>query len=407
MRNRGIRGSVNSQRSRIMNLLGIMLMLCVASVSVFAQSEVEATVLRYDPTPAEQGNPFEVWIQLSNAGTTANNVAVQFIPEYPFSLPGEETGYHDVGVLTATEDKVVKFTIYPDVNAPNGDSEITFRYKYDSENWIELNELVTLQTQNAALIVEDYSVTPEMVVPGQKATVEMMLHNIGRIGVKNVDVSLDLSDEQKFSTLGTGSVQRIPHIGPGQKQRVSFTLGSDTSTEVKLYALPVLLAYQDDRNKVYETSAKISLLMNANPEIQMIVDETSFKRKQSPGTVRLQVINSGIANIKYATVRLVSTPDYEVLAPSNVAYVGNLDSDDFETVEFMIRPKADKPSVHVELDYKDEYNKDFKQQFTLPLRILTPRELGQESSPIGLILFAIVIAGGIVYYLRRRKRKKA
>lgn len=389
-----------------MKRVALMVLLLLCAVSAYAQAEVKATVLRYEPAPAEQGNAFDVWVQLSNSGTAANDVAVQFIPEYPFSLPGEETGYHDVGTLTAIEDKVVKFTIYPDVNAPNGESEITFRYKYDSANWIELTEMITLQTQDAALIVKEYTVTPEAVLPGQTATVQMTLENIGRIGVKNVDVSLDLSEQEQFSTLGTGNVQRITHIGPGQSEKVTFTLGSDTSTEVKLYSLPVQLDYQDDRNKVYEGTAKISLLMNAEPEIQMIVDEADFKSRRAPGTVRLQVINRGIANIKYATVRLISTDQYEVLAPSNSAYVGNLDSDDFETVEFMIRPVVEKPNVVVELDYKDEYNKDFKQQFTLPLRILTPRELGQESSPIGWVVFVIVVAGGIVYYWRRRKKRK-
>ncbi|MBW3018569.1 hypothetical protein KY329_00080, partial [Candidatus Woesearchaeota archaeon] len=62
-------------------ILLLLLTLVLLSVNVAARSEVRASVLRYSPTPAEQGNTFEVWIQLANEGTQADNVAVQFVSE--------------------------------------------------------------------------------------------------------------------------------------------------------------------------------------------------------------------------------------------------------------------------------------------------------------------------------------
>jgi hypothetical protein len=381
----------------------LMLALLVISVGVTARSEVRASVLRYSPTPAEQGNTFEVWVQIANEGTQADNVAVQFVPEYPFSLPQGEDLFKEVGTIPATEDVVVKYNVYVDVNAPSGERTIKFQYRYDSDNWIQIETPISLQTQDASLIVKNYAIQPLQVAPGQEAKITMTLQNVGRMGVKNVDVSLDLLD--KFSTLGTGSVQRIPSIRAGQDARVTFTLASDISTEVKLYNLPVHISYMDDRNKQYDTEAKISLAMNAPPEIDLMVDNTDFKSKKSPGEVGVKIVNRGVVNIKYTTIILVSTDEYEVLSPSNQEYVGNLDNDDYETVNFLIRPKVEDPTLSIILEFKDPYNRDFTQQYQLPLRIFTAKELGKGKSPVGTIIIVLIIAGLIFWWWRRRKKK--
>ncbi|RJQ21717.1 hypothetical protein C4580_02055 [Candidatus Woesearchaeota archaeon] len=385
-------------------LLLLALLLTAASVHAAGGAMVKASILRYEPAPAEQGNTVDVWVQLSNAGTKADRVAVKFIPEYPFSLLPGQADEIDVGTIAATENKVVKFTVFADADAPNGDRNITFQYKYGSDNWIQLEAPITLQTQNAVLIVDKYRVTPSPIVPGQSAQVEITLRNSGRINIKNIDVSLSL-DDVTFSTLGTGTKQRIDSIPAGESETVSFKLASDTSTEVKVYALPVSLSYQDARNKEYTDEAKISMLVNAEPELSMTVDRTDFADKTSPGTATVKIVNKGVVNLKYVTITLGNHPSYEILSPSQEAYVGNLDSDDFETADFTIKPLTEQPTLLVKVDFKDPYNVDYSKTYELPLRIITAKDLGEGSSIAGpLVVLAVLAAIGIWYYRRRRKR---
>jgi hypothetical protein len=110
--------------------------------------------------------------------------------------------------------------------------------------------------------------------------------------------------------------------------------------------------------------------------------------------------------MKYVTVRLVETPDYDVLSSSNEAYVGNLDSDDFETVDFIIKPTAAEPRLQIQLEFKDPYNVDFKETYDLPLRIITQKELGNGGFPWGILLVVLAAIGGIVYWRIRRKKKR-
>jgi len=388
-------------------ILTIIAILMTANAYALKGAEVKASILRYNPTPAEQGNTVDVWIQLSNAGTKADQVSIKFVPEYPFSLPQGQSEDIDAGSVAATENKVIKFTLFVDSNAPNGDSKIKFSYKYSSVNdWIQLEAPISLETQNAALIVNDYSVTPNQVVPGQTATLELKIKNTGKIAVKNVDAGIDLGDG-KFSTIGSGAKKRINYVGAGEIETITFQLASDTSTQVKVYSIPVSLAYQDERNKKYSDTAKISLVVNAVPEISLTVDSTKFDSKKKPGTVTLKMVNKGVINLKYVTLRLGTSKDYEILSSTNETYIGNLDSDDFETANFVIKPSVDSPKLNVELDFKDPYNVNFQKKYVLPVKIITDSDLEKGSSYTPVIIIILLIAGGAVYwkYYYNRGRK--
>jgi hypothetical protein len=383
----------------------VMFLVLALGVSAAGGSMVKASILRYQPTPAEQGNTVDIWIELNNEGTTAKNVVVKFVPEYPFSLPQGQQGEVVAGSVAQTESKVVKFTVFIDPNAPNGDVDVKFQYSVDSGQWAQLETPISLQTQNAVIVVDTYEVSPTQIVPGQAVDVKLKLRNAGRIAVKNLDASIDLVDG-KFSTIGSGAMKRIDYIGAGETEELSFKLASDTSTEVKVYNIPVTLSYQDERNKMLSSTAKISLVVNAKPELSLTVDSTKFDDKKSPGTVSLKVVNKGVVNLKYMTVRLVQTADYEILSPSNEAYVGNLDSDDFETVDFTIKPLVESPRLVVQLEFKDPYNVDFSQQYDLPLRIITEKDLGKGGFPWGTVVIVLLIIGGVIYWYFRRKKKR-
>src|SRR3989338_8021804 len=125
-------------------LLLFTLLISMIGVHALGGAEVRTSILRYEPAPAEQGNTVDVWLQIANAGTKADRVAVKFVPEYPFSLPIGQSEEISVGELAATENKVVKYTLFVDSNAPNGDRNVTFHYKYGSINeWAKLQAPIT------------------------------------------------------------------------------------------------------------------------------------------------------------------------------------------------------------------------------------------------------------------------
>ncbi|MBW2986684.1 hypothetical protein KY333_04920, partial [Candidatus Woesearchaeota archaeon] len=90
----------------------------------------------------------------------------------------------------------------------------------------------------------------------------------------------------------------------------------------------------------------------------------------------------------------------------NEEYIRNMDSDDFETIEFLIKPKTDSTRLNVVMDFKDPYNKEYSQTYDLPLRIVSTAELGQSSFPWGTTFVVLLVIAGIIYWWYRRRKKK-
>ncbi len=387
----------------------LMILMVVSTASVFAARQgpiISADILKYEPAPVEPGGYLEVWISVNNEGTTSEDFKIEFFPEYPFALAEGENEMKTLQALPTRENAVIKYRLVVAHDAPNKDMPLKFQYQFgQSVVWTRLDSDISIRTAGAILTVAEYTTTPEKVRPGDFITVDLTVKNSGQITVKDIDVRLDL-DESVIAPIGSGNTKRINEILPGATGKVSFTLIADTSAEIKVYSIPLKLEYKDIRNAEYDDETRISLVMSAEPDLAVIIDSSEITSKDKVGTVTLKVINKGITDLKYLNARLVSTDQYEVLSSSNEEYIGNMDSDDFETIEFLIKPKTDNARLNVVVDFKDPYNKEYSQTYDLPLRIVSTAELGQSSFPWGTTFVVLLVITGIIYWWYRRRKKK-
>jgi len=395
-------------KKTILSLM-ILLLVVVSATSVLAARRgplITADILKYEPTPVEPGGYAEVWVSVNNEGTTSEDFKVEFFPEYPFSLAEGEDEVKTLKALPEGENAVIKFRLVVAHDAPNKDMPVKFQYQFgESLVWTRLEGDISIRTAGAILTVDEYSTTPEKIQPGDFITVDITLKNGGKITVKDIDVTLEL-DESVMAPIGSGNTKRIKEILPGATGKVSFTLIADTSAEIKVYSVPLMLDYKDIRNTEYTDETRISLIMSAEPDLAMVVDSSEVSSPGSPGTVVLKVINKGIMDLKYLNARLVSTDQYDVLSPSNEEYIGNLDSDDFETIEFIIKPKVKDIRLNVVVDFKDPYNKDYSKTYDLPLRVVSKAELGESKFPWGTTIIVLIVIAVVIYWLYRRRKKK-
>ena len=389
--------------------LAVVVLLLAVNASAAKQSPlVTADILKYEPSPVEPGGIMEVYVSITNDGTTSEAFEIEFVPEFPFSLGPGEDELKKLAALPRGENAVIKFWVLVDSKAPSEDRDIKFNYRYSSApNWIQLQSPIAIRSTGAILNIEEYNTIPAISKPGDLVDVELILRNNGNLDIRNIDVALDL-DESKFATIGSGTSKRISLIKAGLTEKVKFTVIADTSAEIKVHSVPVNLKFRDSRGTEYEEVAKFSLVMGSEPELKAVVDSTSISSKGRPGTVTLKVINMGIMDLKYLNMRLITTDQYAVLSASNEAYIGNLDSDDFETVDFIIKPESKDVQLKAIVDFKDPYNKEYQRQFLLPLRVFTSAELGQGGfNWFGtIVVLAILIGLGYWYYRRRKKKKK-
>ena len=395
-------------KNLILSLM-VILLVVVSAAGVFAAGRsplISADILKYEPSPVEPGGLMEVYVSVNNEGTTSEDFSIEFVPEYPFSLAYGEDEVKTLTALPQGENAVLKFRIIVAHDAPNQDMPIKFQYQFgQSLVWTRLESDIAIRTTGAILTVDEYKTIPATIKPGDLVSVEIALKNGGKIAVKDVDVTLDLEDSP-FAPIGSGDTKRIASVAAGDIGEVSFDLIADTSAEIKVYSIPVMLSYKDIRNAEYDDERTVSLVMSAQPDLMVVVDSSDVTSPGKAGTVTLKVINKGILDLKYLNTRLVSTDQYEVLSTTNEEYIGNLDSDDFETVEFIIKPVQKDVRLNVVVEFKDPYNKDYSMTYDLPLRMLSSAELGQGRSYLSTLIIVLVVLAVIVYWLYRRRKKK-
>lgn len=368
--------------------------------------EIKASILRYEPSPAVQGEVMKVWVKIENMGTSATDVEIRFVPEYPFTLaPGEE-GSRKIGVIPGIEEALEEFDIMVDLYAPNEEKEIKFQYKWTTaEVWAELKEPITIETYDSLVVVNNFETIPNIIKPGDEIAIKITIKNEGVNSIRTVDLTLDTTNNDVFSPVASGDTKRIEFLEPKESKEITFKLMTDSSAGIKIYNLPLKIRFVDDKNKDYETSSKIGIKMNAEPDLTMLVDSSEIFKSKTVGNVRVKIINKGIVDVKYITLKIIKTPDYNVLSPSNIIYIGNLDNDDFDSGEYLIKPLTKNPVLKFLIEYKDPYNKEYSKDYSLPLRIVSKSELGETKSKLPMVILLIVIVFAIYWFYKKRKNK--
>lgn len=376
-----------------------------------------------DPDPVEPGKIVEVTFKLDNNGTVADKVMLEILPEYPFSLlPGESPSQY-VGILgTSQEDKQavnLKFKLKIAQEAVDGNHEIKVRYKSDNfDSWITVENLkIKVQTHDAIIAVDQFATQPSVVAPGSKTKLTILLKNYATSLLKDIKVSLDLGKSSDtttpFSPVGSTNEKVISYIEPQATIPLEFELLVDPDTISKSYKVPIIIKYSDSVNKDYNKSNIVTVVVGDEPDISVGIDSATVYTDGSSGEVTVKIVNKGLPDMKFVNVYLAKSDKYNIVSPAEV-YIGNIDSDDYETADFKVYVKktSDKKVVlPLTVEYKDANNKDYTKVVDLEL----PLYSSSEAKKLGLVkgngkfswVFVLVLAvGGYFVYRRWKKHKK-
>ena len=379
--------------------------------------DIVVTLINQEPDPAEPGKYADARFKVDNNGTEeARNVEVEILPQYPFSLySGDAT--RSIGTLQSKQKGdvgvIVKYRLKVDQNAVEGENEIKVRYRIDKGVWIEPKEFfISVQTHDAILSVDSVSIDKNALKPGSSGNVRIMLSNKADSILKDIKVRLDLGN-LPFVPLGSTNEKSIYQIGAEGSHEFDFELLANPEAESGVYQVPLKISYSDDLGKGYLKNSTIGLIIGAKPDLSVTLDETDIFEAGKAGEVVVKVVNKGVTGIKFVNVKLKKSSLYRILSNDEV-YVGNIDSDDFETADFKIFVEKNKNksiAIPVSLEYKDANNNDFEKEIELQLNLYSAseaKELGLKEGNgfAGIIIVIIIVGGGLYFYRRYRKKKK-
>jgi len=256
------------------------------------------------------------------------------------------------------------------------------------------------------VVINNISTSPESLIPGEGSVLKMVIENTGNQYINDIVVTFNSTDE--IILINDFSRKKIARIESGESVEITFDIIVLPNVGEGIYTPGIVIDYVNHVGEERQDAGEIGLAVKGAPKIFAKIDNTEIHSKNKIGEVSITFVNNDIADLKFLTVELLESEDYKVIN-SNKEYVGDLDSDDFEAVDFRLKieSRKDKIILPLKLTYTDALNNKKTENIETTLTIFSAKELGLESGSKSGIFIGIVIVGGVGYwYYKKRKKKK-
>ena len=288
-----------------------------------------------------------------------------------------------------------------------------FTLKGFSLIFIGLFLVISLFSLASAVTIKSAVTSPSEIAPGEIAKITIEIENILSDDVQNVNVALDLSGTVPIAPYQGSSEKSVDEIREGDDEKFTFNIIVLPEASPGIYKIPVKVSYMVN-GTLGTKNGTIGVMVNSPARIKISVEGYLIKGQE--GTVDFRIVNDGLSDLKLVSVQTIQPVSGATINSPLYEYLGNIDSDDVETVELTIFARENSGSsilIPLKIIYKDTTNKDFTQEETLNVKVYSQ----EEAENLGLIEkqnYTLYIAIGIIvllyifYRIRKRmKRKKA
>jgi len=235
---------------------------------------------------------------------------------------------------------------------------------------------------------------------GSTEDIEIGITNEGGGIARHVNVELTL--DSPFTT-ATSSSKYLGNFEADETKDVEFSVSVGSGAEIKTHEIPLTITYIDSDGVSHTVKKEIGARIKAEPDLSIGLDEADSFAPGRKGTVTLGMANEGFVDAKFLKFKLLPSEYYQILSIDEI-YIGNLDSDDVETEDMIIKVNDNAPAgeipLRVELRYKgDGSNKDYVLSREVPLKVLTPGEYAAENpqqDKISTALMAVVAVPALI-----------
>jgi hypothetical protein len=335
--------------------------------------------VKINPFPVEPGKKFDVSLELRNTHTrkTIEDLRFNIQEAAPFSNVGELV--KKIDSVKPNGKIVVDFTIQVSENAISGINELRMDYYNEDDQLRYTIDPINIDVRGTArdLSIISVKTLPEKIKPGDDVEVIVTLKNTVPVLMKNIDVNFDLgADDEVFTPIGSTTKRDVISLGKGASIDLIFNLAVDNAADPKVHKIPLTIDYEDEFGNEYSVDTLTGIKVETEPELRYSIDDSEVKTFGTSGKVIVKIVNSGLADIKFLTLELMESEDYKIISVPEV-YLGNLESDDYETAEFTVfaNTKEKEMPLKLRVSYRDAFNKIYHLEENLQLTLYSPTEL--------------------------------
>jgi hypothetical protein len=269
----------------------------------------------------------------------------------------------------------------------------------------------------SALTITSVNSVPSEVQPGEKLTLNLNIENDLSQDIENAIVSLVLSDATSsipFAPYQSSNEYMIEEISKDDREKASFDLIALSDAVSGTYTIPVQISYRlaNETNRSSQSLGVVSLIVNAKPKIDLSSENIGLI-KGTKEKLTIKIVNSGMGESKFLSIKLKQVNGIKLVGSDSV-YIGNIDSNDFDSAEFNVMVNANSLSsidLPLEITYTDSMNNQIVEAKSVIVKVYSAQEavalgLINKNNPFLIIISIVGLGCAYVIYRKIKKRNK-
>jgi len=270
----------------------------------------------------------------------------------------------------------------------------------------------TVVNMDHAIRIKQLQIIPPEISPGESGIINITLKNSAKLHLDDIRIDLDLPEE--FNIYNDVDKIKISKLDSTEEKNFQFRIIPSPSSDEGVYGGNLIVNYVSylevneelGVGEEKEDNFTFGIIIKGTPKIFAKIEKTGVYKGNEVGDVTIKFVNNGVGDIKFLTVELLESEDYEIIS-SNKEYIGDLDSDDYESVDFRIKLKKEKTTdLLLKINYKNSLNEDFSEEFKLPLELRTADELGVKTNGTAYTALVVILLSIVIYFIYRKYKKK-
>ena len=366
-----------------------------------------ASLSQQIPYPAQPGEEVTLVIKTVNVGDEPAKDIIWYLDvKEPFEL--KDTDGETLPELRCGETTDTEYYLTVDPDARSGeyilDLNITYSGDFDSDR----HYLTTKSKFEIRVRVMGH---PDIVLldadipkadPKSEFDAKFSIKNVGTGPAKNVKVYF----ENQTSILPKMSIYYIDMIAPGETKLIESGFFVDTTTPSQ-YLLPITIRYEDEVHEAQPVqSYSVLAPVSSGNTLFVYLDSQDELTPGRVGDITIGVANRGLAEAKHIIITIVEDDQFRVIGTST-GYIGDVESDDYDTADFTILPQSGCRNVTIKVDYADDYGNQYSMTTDVPIKVYSSEEM-KEIAPGGggytwIIIAALVLLLAFVFRKRIRR----
>ena len=383
-------------------------------------TELNVQLIKTEPVPLQTGEYADVWLKVRNNGEqAAQNASLELITDFPFSADPDEELMKNLGKVYPGQEYYVHYQVRVSENAVQGSNDLKFKV-HTSEDFSYTEEVqVQIRTDDAALLVQKVETDPSPLAPSKTGKVTVTVKNLADSYLKNIEVSLGLdsssqSDEIPLVPVESTTRKRIQKLEAGKTGNVTYKIKADSDADSKAYKVPIDLNYENDAGTSFSQQEYTGIVIGGIPELEMNLVDNQILKSGNSGELTVSIVNRGLSIAKFANLELLGSDSFKTVSSSKI-YIGNMDSDEYESASFDIYVKEGTESVELpfEITYKDSEGEARTEKHTLKFDTYSQEEINEmqlvdqnNTLMLAVIVVVLLVAAYAGYKYWKSKKKK-